>query len=92
MRFLEGMRSPLCGLRNAFLPEAFLVSTICLRIAKALTSALMHRLWMIDFVINILLSCAGTNMVNIQSTLVISNSLISNNRLSRCENLVPAET
>ena len=28
----------------------------------------------------------------IQSTLVISNSLISNNRLSRSENLVPVET
>ena len=29
---------------------------------------------------------------HIQSTLVISNSLISNNRLSRSENLVPVET
>ena len=27
----------------------------------------------------------------VQSTLVISTSLISNNRLSRCENLVPGQ-
>ena len=43
-----------------------------------------------------LFSYAKTNVVSskvtseIQSTLVISNSLISNNRLSRSENLVPA--
>ena len=34
----------------------------------------------------------GGEIFNIQSTLVISNSLISNNRLSRSENLVPALT
>ena len=47
--------------------------------------------------INLVLVCnaccmANENQNKVQSTLVISNSLISNNRLSRSENLVPVIT
>ena len=40
----------------------------------------------------LLTSCLTAIKSHIQSTLVISNSLISNNRLSRSENLVPVLT
>ena len=55
-----------------------------------------HALTKSDLIKNILWGCVNTAIESecmyIQSNLVISNSLISNYRLSRSENLVPVLT